>query len=192
MPAGRGGEVCCTVSYCASVEFSRSAGARGSGFRWMATLGGYMPEGRGGNLAEPFSFALPPMNIQGARRQGGAGFGGSIHSAAALLVYACKLCREDERTDCFFIHLRILVFPGRGVVFSGDLYNRRRRFWWIHAFGTGGEARCTVPFCTSADEFSRNGGTRGSGFRWITILGGSYQRDERENFLNFFLFRFRR
>ena len=87
-----------------------------------------MPEGREGKLSEPFSFAFPPMSFHGAGGQAGAGFGGSLPSAAALLVYACKLCREDERTEFFFIHLRISVFPDQGVVFPGDLYNRRRGY----------------------------------------------------------------
>ena len=60
----------------------------GSGFRRIVTLGGYMPEGREGKLAEPFFFAHPPMIIHEAGGQGGAGFGGSLSSAAVLLVYA--------------------------------------------------------------------------------------------------------
>ena len=101
-----------------------------------------MPEGRKGKRAEPFSFALPPMNFNGAGGQGGAGFGGSLHSAAALLVYACKLGREDERTELFFLRQCISIFPDQGVVFSGDLYNRRRRVWCVQAIGAGGEALC--------------------------------------------------
>ena len=81
--------------------------------------------------------------------------------------------REGKHTELFvFLCLHRSFFRDRGAVFSGDIHNRRRRFWWIHASGTGGEARCTIVFCVSAVELSQSGGAKGSGFRWISTLGG--------------------
>ena len=43
-------------------------------------------------------------------------------------------------TFCFLC-LRRSIFADRKAVFSGDLYNRQRRFWYImHASGSGGRA----------------------------------------------------
>ena len=109
-----------------------------------------MPEGREGKLAEPFYFALR--------------LGRSLRLAAAFLVYACKLCREDERTERFFIRRRISVFPDRGVVFLGDLYNRRRRFWWIHSFGREGKRAAPFSFALPPLNFHGTGGQAGAGF----------------------------
>ena len=146
--------------------FSRTGGRCFGGISLNASeaFGGYMPAGREGKRAAPFYIALPPLNFHEAGGQGGAGFGGSLHSTAALFVYSYKLCREDGRTEFVFIRLRISVFPDQGAMFSGDLYSRRRRFWWIRAMETGGEACCTVPFCASAVDISRIGGAKGSGF----------------------------
>ena len=72
---------------------------RGSGFRWIAILGG---------------------------------------GTSGICMPAC---RESERTELLFLRLRRSVFQDRGAVFSGDLHNRLPRFCWIHASGTGGEAR---------------------------------------------------
>ena len=53
-------------------------------------IGGFTPLGRGGKRDAPFYFALPPFKFNGSGERGGAGSGGSIVSAAALLVYACQ------------------------------------------------------------------------------------------------------
>ena len=62
---------------------------------------------------------------------------------------------------CFW-YLRRSIFPDRGAVFAEDLYNRRRRFRWMHASGMGGEARGTVFF--GASNFHGAGGQGGKGF----------------------------
>ena len=49
-----------------------------------------MSLGREGKQAEPFSFALPPLNIHGPGGRGGTVSGGLILSVAALLIYACQ------------------------------------------------------------------------------------------------------
>ena len=151
----------------------------GGGIFWqISTTGGgafgiiCMSASREGELGEPFFFCATVARLVWSGWARGAGFGGSLHSTAALFVYSYKLYREDGRTEFVFIRLRISVFPDQGAVFSGDLYSRRRRFWWIRAMETGGEACCTVPFCTSAVDISRIGGAKGSGFWWIATLGG--------------------
>ena len=136
---GTGGEACCIVCFCVStIGFSRSGGTRGSGFRWISTLGGgafgicmpasregehpehyiitcafqffltggryfrgictfgggaiggFLPLRRGGKRDAPFHFALPPLNFHGSGERGGAAFGGSLSSAAMLLMYPCQ------------------------------------------------------------------------------------------------------
>ena len=99
-----------------------------------------MPAGREGRRDVPFSFALPPLNLHGARRRGGVGFGGSLLSAAALLECAYQSVGRASGFN-FVFALEWFNFPGPGAVFSGDLYNRRWRSWWIHVSGTGGEER---------------------------------------------------
>ena len=107
---------------------------RGWCFRAISTIGGgafggFMPLGRKGKRAAPFSFVLPPVRFHGSGRRGGAGFVGSILSTAALLVYACqRVGRASLLNFCFLLCLRRSIFPNRGVVFSGDPYNRRQRF----------------------------------------------------------------
>ena len=190
--SGTGGEVCCIVSYCAStVEFSRSGGARGNGFRWIATFGGYIPEEREGKLAEPFSFALPPVNFHGGGGEGGAGFGESLRSAEALLVYACKLCREDERTDRFFIHLHILVSLTGGCCFRGICTICGGTFGGFMPLGREGKFAAPFPFALPPMNFHGTGG-RWGGFGGSLSLADTCQRDGRENVLNRFLLRFRR
>ena len=81
-----------------------------------------------------------------------------------------------------FFCLRTSVFPDRGVVFSGDLYNWQWCFWWIHAIGMGGEARCTVLFCAFAVEFSRTGGRGGASFGGSLPLADTCKRDGRGGF----------
>ena len=119
--------------------------SRGWCFRGICTIGGgtfggFIPLGREGKRALPFSFALSPLNLHGTGGQGGAGFVGSILPAAALLVNACqRVGRASVLNVCFLLFLRRSIFPHRGAVFWGDIYNRRRRFCWIHVVGTGGE-----------------------------------------------------
>ena len=115
-------------------------------FRGISTTGGgafdgFMLLGREGKRAAPISFALPPLNFHGAGGRGGAGFVASILSAAVLLIYACqRVGWASVLNVCFLLFSRRSIFPDRGAVFMGDIYNRRRRFWWIHVIGTGGEA----------------------------------------------------
>ena len=90
-----------------------------------------------------FLFALPPLNVHVARGLGGVGFGGSLPSAAALSGCACQRIERASGLNLVFA-LAPFNFSGLRAVFSGDLYNRRWRFWWIHACGTRGQAPCTV------------------------------------------------
>ena len=100
-----------------------------------------MSLGRERKQAEPFSFAPPPLNNHGAGGRGGTDSGGSILSAAALLIYACqRVGRKSVLNFCFLLCLRRSIFPDREGVVLYDLYNRRRRYKWIHVNGTGGEA----------------------------------------------------
>ena len=100
-----------------------------------------MPLGREGKCAVPFSFVLPPLNFNGSGGRGGAGFVGSILSAAALLVYACQRVGWANVLNLgFLLFLRRSISPDLGAVFLEDIYNRRRRFWWIHVIGSGEEA----------------------------------------------------
>ena len=92
-------------------------------------------------------------------------------------------------TFCFLC-LRRSIFADHEAVFSEDRYSRRRRFWWIHVSGTGGEAFCTVFLCAFAVEFSRSGGERGKGFRGslpsvAVFLVYTCQRVRRMSGLNF-------
>ena len=81
-----------------------------------------MSLGREGKQAEPFSFALPPLNIHGAGGRGGAVSGGLILSAAALLIYACqRVGWASVLNVCFLLFLRRSIFPDRGAVFMGDI-----------------------------------------------------------------------
>ena len=80
-----------------------------------------MPDGREGKLAEQFCFAPPPMNFHGAGGQGGAGFGGSLRSAEALLVYAGQ---RVGRASILNINFSPAYFPfpwPGGGVFGGSL-----------------------------------------------------------------------
>ena len=96
--------------FCSSaMEFSRCGGARGRGFRWNATLGGNMPEGQEGNLAEPFSCALPPMNFPGP----GGGVLWQISTIGGGAFGICMpACREGERTEPFSFALAPFNFSG--------------------------------------------------------------------------------
>ena len=83
---------------------------------------------REGKRAALFPFALPPMVFHGAGWKGGAGFGGSLPSAAAALsVYGCQRVGRVSVLNVF-LRLRLSIFPDQGVVFSGDLYSRRQWF----------------------------------------------------------------
>ena len=80
-----------------------------------------MPAGREGKRAEAFFFAIPPLNFNGARARRGAGFGGSLPSAAALLVYACQRVGRANGLNFFFALAPFnYPVPGGGV-FGGSL-----------------------------------------------------------------------
>ena len=70
-----------------------------------------MSVGREGKRAEPLYFALPPMSFHGAGGQGGAGFGGSLPSAAALLVYARQRVERASVLNFCFLLFRHSIFP---------------------------------------------------------------------------------
>ena len=73
-----------------------------------------MPAGQEGKCAEPFSLALLPWNFHGAGGRGGKGLGGSLPSAAALLVYACQRVGRGSGLNFAF---SLLIFLGlRGGV----------------------------------------------------------------------------
>ena len=95
---------------------------------------GYMPAGRKGKRAEPFSFALPPFNFTEWEGEG-------ERVSVGRYPLCMPVCREGEHIEHLFLRLRRSIFPNRGVVFSGNLYIRQRNVSWKHASGTGGEAR---------------------------------------------------
>ena len=101
------------VFYASALGFSRSAGVRGSGFQWIATVssgafGVCMPVGREGERGEYFLFAAPPFIFPGPgggifwqiSTIGGGAFGGYMAT-----------CREGERTELFYFRLRLSIFP---------------------------------------------------------------------------------
>ena len=153
------------IFLCLRRLFSRTGGRCFLGISTVggSAFGGYMPAGREGKCAAPFSFVLPPMSFHGAGGKGGKGFGGSLPSAAALLVYACQRVGRANGVNFCSLRSRFSIFTDRGTVFSGDLYNQRRRLWWIHASGTADEARCTVFFALLPLYFHEAGGRGGAG-----------------------------
>ena len=131
------------LDFCVcAIPFSRS---EGQCFRVISTIGGgavggYMPAGREGKRAAPFSFVLRPLNFLGVGGRGGASFGGSLPSAAALwYMHVSVSGGRADRTLCLLC-VRLSIFQDRETMFSGDIYNRRWRFWWKHVSGTGREA----------------------------------------------------
>ena len=119
--------MCCIGLFCASaVELSRSGRATGSGFRWIAAVGDgafsiCMPASREGTLAEPFSFALRPMRFHGAGGQGGAGFGASLRSVVALVVYVCQRVGRVSVLNIFSFACALNFYLTRGWRFGGSL-----------------------------------------------------------------------
>ena len=104
--------------------FSRS---RGDVFWQISTIGGgalsrlCMSASREGELGESFFCASVVRFFSEWGGKGGAGFGGSLLSAAALLVYACKLCRL-ERMSVLSFYLFTCAFKfslTRGRCFRG-------------------------------------------------------------------------
>ena len=102
----------------APFEFSRSGGARGGGFRWVATLGGgafgiYMQAGRQGERDDIFlRFRCSFFPGRGA-----VFYGRSLQSVAALLVYARQRVGRVSGLNIFFALLPF-YFPGpEGGVF---------------------------------------------------------------------------
>ena len=145
-----------------------------------------MPAGREEKLAEPFSFAF--LRSVGTSR---SGFRWLCTLDGGAFGTCMPACREDERTELLFLRLRISISPDRRALVSGDLYNWRRRFWWIHASGAGGEARCAVFSFTFAVEFLRSERARGSKFDGslpsaAALLVYAYQRVGRANGVKLF------
>ena len=93
MPTGREGKRGECFSFALpQINFSRTGGARGSGSRWIATLGGgafdiCIPAGREGERGELCCLRLRRLIFPD---QGAVFSGRSLHSAAALLMYACQ------------------------------------------------------------------------------------------------------
>ena len=80
-----------------------------------------MPAGWEGKRAELFCFALPPLHFYGAGGRGGKGFGGSLPSGAAFLVYAFQRVGRASGLN-FIFTLAPLNFPGMGGdIFGGSL-----------------------------------------------------------------------
>ena len=77
-----------------------------------------MPAGREGKRGERFSFALPRMNFHGLGGRGGQGPGGSLPSAAALLIYACQRVGRTNGLNSF-LRFHRSIFPEGGALFSG-------------------------------------------------------------------------
>ena len=99
-----------------------------------------MPLGREVKRAAPCSFSLLPLNFHGTEGQGGAGFGISPPSVAALVVYACqRVGRVNGVNICFALPL--LNFPGPG----GDV------FWKISTIGGGAFVIC-IPACRESER----------------------------------------
>ena len=160
--------------WCLRCSISRTGGRC---FRGISTFGGgafsgYTPAGREGMRAEPFIFALPPLNFHGAGGRGGAGFDGSLLSAAALLVYVCQRVGRVNGEN-FYFALPLFNFPGSG---SGV-------FLQISTIGGGAFGICmpacregerTEPFFFALAPFHFPGAGAGV-FRQIsTINGGAF------------------
>ena len=136
------------VFFCiCAFKFSRT---RGWCFREISTIGGigfnyYILAGREGKRAAPFVFTLPPFNFHGG---GATGYGFAVdrYPRRWRFWYMHVRVSGGRVTELCFKCLRRSIFPDQGAVFSGDPYNRQRRFCWLHASGTAGKAHCTVFF----------------------------------------------
>ena len=132
------------------------------------------------------------MIVHRAGEGGRAGFGRSLRSAAALLVYACKLCREDERTRCFLFACAFQFSLTGGWCFRGVCTIGGGAFGGFMPLGREGKRAAPFPFALSPLNFHGTWGRGEASFGGSLPLADTCQRDGRENFLNRFLLRFRR
>ena len=89
---------------------------------------------REGERTELLFFVLAPFNFPGS---GGGVFGGSLQTAARLLVDICQRDGRGIALNHLLLRFRRLIFTergGEGERVSVDRHPRR-----IHARGTGGE-----------------------------------------------------
>ena len=148
------------VCFCAfSCSTSSEWGGRGG-----AGFGGSLPEGREGERVGPFSYALPPMNFHGARAQGGASFGGSLRSAAALLVYACQRVGRASVLNLFFCAYAVPFSLTAGRFFRGIFTIDEGAFGGYMPAGQEGKRAEPFFFSLSPLNFHGAGGRGGKGF----------------------------
>ena len=112
MPACTEGERTEHFTFCLRISIFPD---RGRCFRGIGTFDGgdfgrFMPLGQEGKRTAPF---------HGLGGRGGAGFGGSLPSAAALLVYACQ--RGGRASELNFVFSPLDFLGPRGGVFDGSL-----------------------------------------------------------------------
>ena len=175
------------------MEFSRSGGAKGKGFGWIATLGGdvfgiCMPACTEGERTELHRCACT-VKFPGPR---GGGFDGYSPSAAVFSVYACQGVGRANGVNVVLSALPLLNFlgPGGGI------------FWQISTTGGGafgilcmsasqeGELGEPFCFCATVARLVWSGWARGAGFGGslpsaATLLVYACQRVRRGSGLNF-------
>ena len=147
MPACREGERTEFYFMCLRCSIFQD---RGRCFRGISTIGsgafgGYMPAGQKGMRTKLF-FRTSAVEVP---RSGGAR-GGKFQWIATLGGGAFGICmlagREGERGKLCFCTSALQFFWTGGRCFPADLYNRRRRFWYMHPSVSGGRADRTVLF----------------------------------------------
>ena len=123
-----------------------------------------MPLGRERKRAAPFSFALPPLNFHGTEGRGGAGFGGSLPSVAALLVYACQRVGRASVLNIILLACAYQFSPTGGLCFRGFCTIDGGAF--VGFMPLGQEGKRAEPFSFALPWL------KGSGVWWIATLGG--------------------
>ena len=128
MPAGREGELGERFFRFRCSIFS------GQGRGGLPDFGGSLPwadtcqqDWRGCALNRVFFSSAVKFSRGGGAR--GKGFRWIALLGDVALVYACQRVGRASVLIFVFFCLRRSIFTDRGAVFSGDLYNRRRRFW---------------------------------------------------------------
>ena len=110
----------CFLCLCHSIFPERRAVFRVISTVCGGAIDGYTLAGREGRHDAPFSFVLPPLNFHGVSGRGGAGSGGSLPSADALLACACQRLGRASGLNFVFV-LASFNFPGPGdCVFGGS------------------------------------------------------------------------
>ena len=123
-----------------------------------------MPAGREGKRAALISFAFLPINFHGAGGRGGAGFGGSLPSAAALLIYACQRVGRASVLIFFFSAYAVQFSRTGGPCFRGISTIGGGAFGRYMPAGREGERAALISFAFLPLNFHGAGGRGGAGF----------------------------